>query len=58
MTGACSSTAAASTASMVRSLTMLNAATPYRPASARSSISFIVTTGTEPPTSDGGYRAS
>jgi hypothetical protein len=46
MTGERSSTAAASTASIVRSLRMLNAGTPYRSANARSSVSFIETTGT------------
>ena len=48
-----SSTAAASTASRVRSLTMLIAATPYRSANARSTICLSGTTGTG--TSGGGY---
>ena len=49
MTGDRSSAAAASTASMLRSLMTLKAATPYRSANARSRISFIATTGTKPP---------
>ena len=49
MTGARSSSAAARTASMVRSSRMLKAATPYRSAKARSRISFVDTTGTGPP---------
>src|ERR1700722_18358764 len=46
ITGERCSTAAASTASMLRSLTTFIAATPYRSANARSTISFIETTGT------------
>src|ERR1700727_191926 len=46
MTGERSRTAAASTASIVRSLTMLIAGTPYRSAKARSTISLSETTGT------------
>ena len=46
MSGERCSTAAASTASSVRSLKMLMAATPYRSASARSTMSFNGTTGT------------
>ena len=46
MTGARSSSAAARTASMVRSSRMLKAATPYLSAKARSRISFVDTTGT------------
>jgi hypothetical protein len=49
ITGACSSTAAAKIASMVKSLRMLKAATPYRSVKARSRISFIDTTGTVSP---------
>src|SRR5580692_6426200 len=47
MTGERSATAAASTASMVRSLTTLIAGTPYRSANARSTISFSGTTATQ-----------
>src|ERR1700733_4290286 len=47
MTGERSRTAAASTASMVRSLTTLIAGTPYRWANARSTISLSETTGTQ-----------
>src|ERR1700761_2836856 len=46
MTGERSRTAAASTASIVRSLTTLIAGTPYRSAKARSTISLSETTGT------------
>src|SRR5262245_33122872 len=42
------SSAAATTASSERSLTTLNAATPYRSSKARSRISFSGTTGSEP----------
>jgi hypothetical protein len=46
ITGAFSSTAPARTASMVKSLRMLKAATLLRSVKARSRISFIDTTGT------------
>ncbi len=46
MTGALSSSAAARTASIERSLMTLMAATPYPPANARSSICLVGTTGT------------